>query len=145
MCTTATLGDVKDTSPSSLRARSTRERPICLSVRQGSKLRYVDKDFTKVVHPHAIYPLKLNVTNTFTSQVKKQEHFIQWADWTKDMNYLLAKGAVGRMIDMNHGPKYLNVVQEYVNDVGSPQSILDDIDRIGSKIISNAAGSQPCH
>ncbi|MGE0074119.1 MAG: hypothetical protein AB7S52_02745, partial [Sphaerochaetaceae bacterium] len=106
---------------------------------QGSKLRYVDKDFTKVVNPHAIYPLKLNVTNTFTSQVKKQEHFIQWADWTRDMNYLLAKGAVGRMIDMNHGPKFLNVVQEYVNDVGSPQSILDDIDRIGSKIISNAA------
>ncbi|WP_422477191.1 hypothetical protein [Pleomorphochaeta sp. DL1XJH-081] len=106
---------------------------------QGSKIRYVDKDFTKIVNPHAIYPLKLNVTHTFTSQVKKQEHFIKWADWTRDMNYLLTRGAVGRIIDMNFGPKFLNVVQEYVNDVGSPQVILDDIERIGSKIISNAA------
>jgi hypothetical protein len=40
---------------------------------------------------------------------------------------------------MNYGPKFMNVVQEYVNDVGSPQVILDDIERIGSKIISNAA------
>jgi hypothetical protein len=106
---------------------------------QGSKVRYVDKDFTKIVNPHAVYPLKLNVTHTFTSQIKKQEHFIQWADWTRDMNYLLTKGAVGRIIEMNHGPRFLNAVQEYVNDVGSPQVILDDIERIGSKIISNAA------
>jgi hypothetical protein len=55
------------------------------------------------------------------------------------MNYLLTKGAVGRIIEMNYGPKFMNVVQEYVNDVGSPQVILDDIERIGSKIISNAA------
>ena len=106
---------------------------------KGSKIRYVDKDFTKIANPHAVYPLKLNVTHTFTSQIKKQEHFIQWADWTRDMNYLLTKGAVGRIIEMNHGPKFLNAVQEYVNDVGSPQVILDDIERIGSKIISNAA------
>ena len=46
---------------------------------------------------------------------------------------------MGRIIDMNYGPKFLNAVQEYVNDVGSPQVILDDIERIGSKIISNAA------
>ena len=59
---------------------------------QGSKVRYVDKDFTKMVNPNAVYPLKLNVTHTFTSQVKKQEHFIQWADWTRDMNYLLTRG-----------------------------------------------------
>jgi hypothetical protein len=105
----------------------------------GSKVRYVDKDFTKLINPNAIYPLKLNVTQTFTSQIKKQEHFVQWADWVRDMNYLLTRGAFGRIIDMNHGPKYLHAVQEYVNDVGSPQMILDDIERLGSKIISNAA------
>ena len=106
---------------------------------KGQKLRYTDKDFTKVVNPNAVYPLRLDVTGTFGSQVKKQEHFIQWAAWTRDMNYLLSKGAIGKIIEMQNGPKYLAAVESYVREVGSPQSLMDDIERLGSKLVSNAA------
>jgi hypothetical protein len=102
-------------------------------------LRWVDKGMTKPINVHAIYPLKLNVTQTFTSQIKRQEHFIQWADWLRDLNYLLTKGAVGQIITMQYGKRYFDQVLDYVKDVGSPQVIMDDIERLGSKLVSNAA------
>jgi hypothetical protein len=102
-------------------------------------LRWVDKGMTKPVNVHAIYPLKLNVTHTYTSQIKRQEHFIQWADWVRDMNYLMVRGTVGQNIRMRFGKRYYDQVLEYIKDVGSPQSIMDDIEKLGSKIVSNAA------
>ncbi|NBK21752.1 MAG: hypothetical protein EOM68_06980, partial [Spirochaetia bacterium] len=102
-------------------------------------MRWVDKGMTKPVNVHAIYPLKLNVTQTFSSQIKRQEHFIQWAGWVRDMNYLMARGTVGQNIRMRFGKKYYDQVLEYIKDVGSPQSIMDDIEKLGSKIVSNAA------
>jgi hypothetical protein len=94
---------------------------------------------TKQVVPHARYALKLDVTSTFTQQVKRQEHFIAWAEWVRDMNYLLSsRGSIGAMIEANHGSKILAQVQDFVNDIGSPQVILDDIERLGNKILSNA-------
>ncbi|MDC7229719.1 MAG: JAB domain-containing protein [Sphaerochaetaceae bacterium] len=102
-------------------------------------LRWVDKGMTKPVNVHAIYPLKLNVTHTYTSQIKRQEHFIQWAGWVRDMNYLMVRGTVGQNIRMRFGKRYYDQVLEYIKDVGSPQSIMDDIEKLGSKIVSNAA------
>ena len=110
-----------------------------LSGPYNQRVRYTEKDFTKLVNPNAVYPLKLDVTSTYGSMVKKQEHFIQWAEWTRDMNHLLTKGAIGRMITMKHGPKFYSAVEAYVRDVGSPQTLMDDIERLGSKIVSNAA------
>ena len=57
---------------------------------KGRPIRYTDKGMTKEVVPHARYALKLDVTRTFTQQVKRQEHFIAWAEWVRDMNYLLS-------------------------------------------------------
>ncbi len=102
-------------------------------------LRWVDKGMTKEVNIYATYPLKLDVTSTFMSQVKRQEHFIEWAAWLRDMNYLFERGGIGKMIDMNYGPKIKKQVLNFIKDIGSPQTILEDIERLGNKILSNAS------
>ena len=110
-----------------------------LSGPRGDAVRYVDKGMTKEINIHAIYPLKLDVTSTFTTQVRRQEHFIHWAEWVRDMNYLMGRGSIGQQIEMNYGPKIKEQVSAFIKDVGSPQNILQDIERLGNKILSNAS------
>ena len=108
-----------------------------LSGPRGDAVRYVDKGMTKEINIHAKYPLKLDVTSTFTTQVRRQEHFIHWASWVRDMNYLMDSGAIGKTIEMNYGPKMRDQVASFIKDVGSPQNILQDIEKLGNKILSN--------
>ena len=56
---------------------------------------FVDKGFTKDVNPNAIYPLKLDVTATWNQQVRRQEHFIAYGEWSRDTQYLMDKGQMG--------------------------------------------------
>ena len=106
------------------------------------KVRYTDKGFTKSVNPHAIYALQLNVTQTWLNQVKRQEHFIAFAKWTRDANYLLGRGGMGDVIRQKYGQSYLDNLQDYVNFVGSPQSQMDSIDRVFSTLMGSYGASK---
>lgn len=91
---------------------------------------YVDKGFTKDVNPNAMYALNLEVTATWTSQVRRQEHFIAYGAWSRDAQYLLGKGGMGDIIKQRHGTNMARTVQDIVNHIvsttGRAGGVLDE-------------------
>jgi len=109
---------------------------------KGDPVRYTDKGFTKAINHWAKYALRLDATNIFEKNVRRQEHFIAWAQWVRDLNFMLSnKGALGRIISDRYGASYSKAVQNYVNDVGSPNLVLSDMDQMVNKIVSTASGA----
>jgi hypothetical protein len=77
--------------------------------------RWADKSMTKNIYLNAIYPLQLDVTSTWKSQVRKEEHFLAWAEWTRDSNYMLGTyGGLGAMLKAKYGMNALGRFQKYV-------------------------------
>lgn len=91
---------------------------------------YVDKGFTKDVNPNAMYALNLEVTATWTQQVRRQEHFIAYGAWSRDAQYLLGKGGMGDIIKQRHGTNMARTVQDIVNHIvsttGRAGGVLDE-------------------
>lgn len=105
-------------------------------------VRYADKGFTKAVNPYAIYELDLDVTDNWLKQVRRQEHFISYAAWARETNYLLGRGGMGDVIKQKYGNNYLQNLQDYVNFVGSPQVTMDNLDKTFASLIGRFAGSK---
>ncbi|AEC02380.1 hypothetical protein [Parasphaerochaeta coccoides] len=108
----------------------------------SKKVRYTDKGMTKAVKPHAKYKMRLDVTNIYTQQVRRQEHFMAWAEWVRDTHYLLGQhGSMGAVLEYKYGKGAKDQIQAYVNDAGSPNFILDDLDRMYNTLLSNSAAA----
>lgn len=103
----------------------------------GNSIRYTDKGFTKAVNPSAVYPLELRFMGTFKQNIARQEHFMAWAEWVRDTNYMMTRGGLGKMIQAQVGPKHYNAMIDWVKRVGSPQNILTDLDRLGNLMLGN--------
>ena len=96
---------------------------------------YVNKSFTKQINPNAIYPMNLDVTQTWARQVRKQEHFIAYGEWAKDTQYLLDKGqlmeTMGRVIGLTEAKDF----EKIVNSVIGGQMSSNDFDRAWIKVL----------
>lgn len=108
---------------------------------QGNPVAYTDKGMTKEIDEHATYPLDLDVSKTYLSQVARQEHFIAWADWVRDSNYQLNDnfGGMGSVVSQKFGSQAKKTLQTYVNDVARPNQMMTDIEKLYSKALSNYA------
>ena len=107
---------------------------------EGRPVSYTDKGMTKEVNENAIYPLRLDVTNIWERQVRRQEHFMAWAEWVRDMHRLLGKhSSLGELITHQHGKEFRRAISEYVNDMARPNVHLSDVEHVANKLISNAA------
>lgn len=115
---------------------------LCAQVNGKDGKAYVDKGFTKDVNPNAIYPLKLDVTATWNQQVRRQEHFIAYGEWSRDTQYLMDRGQMGDTIAKAYGPQYRKTLQKMVDHVISNTITTGtDFDRTITKYFSarNAA------
>lgn len=112
-------------------------KPPNLDDQMGTQVRYVEKGFTKEIDPNATYPLDLNVFRTLTHIMRAQEHFIEFAEWQRDSNYLLTRGAVGDMIKRKFGPKMYNSLIDYVKRVGGRKDPTSDIDKVYNFVLGN--------
>lgn len=107
---------------------------------QQQKKRYVNKSMTKEIAERALYPLKLDVTQSWISQVRKEEHFVAFADWSRDSQHLLqGSGAMGTIIQTKYGKHMLDTFQHYTNDVGSPNTMMTNMEQTLNRVISRGA------
>ena len=100
----------------------------------------VNRDFTKEANENAIYPLKLDVTGSWYSQVAKEEHFLAWNEWVQDAQFLLGQtGGLAGMIRQKYGKAMASSVQEYVNDMAYTFTQMSDFERMLNALISHSA------
>lgn len=100
----------------------------------------VNRDFTKEANENAIYPLKLDVTGSWYSQVAKEEHFLAWNEWVQDAQFLLGQtGGLAGMIRQKYGKAMASSVQEYVNDMAYTFTQMSDFEKMLNALISHSA------
>lgn len=106
----------------------------------GNPVKYVEKGMTKEINPNAVYKLDLDVVSLVHSQIKRQEHFMAWCEWARDMNYMLNSN-LGTSISRIYGRDTLNTVQNLVNRYTSPNESLTRFQKLANIVISNVAVS----
>ena len=104
--------------------------------------RYAESGFRKERNHYAVYALDLDVNSQWLKQVRRQEHFIAFAAWSREANYLLGRGGMGDVIKKKYGDRYLDNIQDYVNYISSSKSTMDASDRIFSGFLSRYAASK---
>ena len=108
----------------------------------GDAVRWVNKSMTKERVHHAIYPLQLNVSKSWTSNVRKQEHFMAFAEWSRDANYYLSNhGYIGEIITKKFGKEAEDSLQDFVNSINSPKMYQDEDDRRLASIVGRGASA----
>ena len=100
----------------------------------------VNRDFTKEANENAIYPLKLDVTGSWYSQVAKEEHFLAWNEWVQDAQFLLGQtGGLAGMIRQKYGKAMASLVQDYANDMAYTFNQMSDFERMLNSFLSHSA------
>lgn len=104
----------------------------------GTPVKYTEKGMTKQINPQAVYRLDLDVVNIVYSQIKRQEHFLAWCEWSRDMNYML-NSTMGRTIRRIYGTDALQTLQNLVNQYVAPNEVLVKWEKYVNKFVGNTA------
>jgi len=103
---------------------------------------YVSKTFTKETNPNAIYELDLDVINGWDKVMRRQEHFIAYAEWARDAEYILGHGNYKSLLEAKFGTSVAKNVEEYVNFIGAPAYKGDDFDSLLNSLIGRLSGAK---
>jgi len=91
--------------------------------RHGLKKGYVQKKFTidrKNISPEHQKPMDLRLVSMWQSQVQKQEHFIHFAELTKQHRQILSDKNIKASIQQKLGSQGLKIIDNYVSRVANP-------------------------
>ncbi|AEC02383.1 hypothetical protein [Parasphaerochaeta coccoides] len=107
----------------------------------GPSQKYVGRSQTRHRSSWSAYEINLDAVAVFENQIKKQEHFINFAGIVKGMQYTLnkKKGGLYDLIARNHSKKYADWIQRYFNDIASPHLVNTDLKGLFDKLRSNYA------
>lgn len=101
---------------------------------------HVNRDSTKLINKDAVYALNLNVTTSWRSQVRREAHFVAWAEWSRDANYLLGNhAAITSIIRQKYGRNTAKQFQDYANDLAGSNSDIDALQQMFNIVLSNNA------